>query len=121
MGTFTAQMLVVAGQPYPDGIIPTHALYLSARSRPAWVSGLSLLPATTNGALGQRVGWFPIVESLLEDALLMATKWLAHRPSSPMESTSTSGVTGGGAVSWIQTPTNPDWRRRGGTVAPRNS
>lgn len=70
MGTMTAQILV--GRPHPnhDGIEPTHHLFLSENSRPAWV----LVPQNIFGedrTTQNKITWIPTVESMLEDAFLM--------------------------------------------------
>jgi hypothetical protein len=67
MGTITAQILVGSGHPNHDGIEPTHRLYLSENSRPAWI----LIPDSYAGPAGNKVTWIPTLENLLEDALLM--------------------------------------------------
>ena len=70
MATLTAQIIVGRGHPNDDGIIPTHQIFLSENSRPAWV----LKPENTLSArmVGPRkVVWIPTLENMLEDALLM--------------------------------------------------
>jgi hypothetical protein len=37
MGTFTAQILIGNNHRYGGGIIPSHAVFLSENSRPAWI------------------------------------------------------------------------------------
>jgi|SRR5450759_6314 len=70
MATFTAQMLIGTPHPNHGGIEPTHFLFLSENSRPAWI----LLPENVFG-LGvgsqKKITWIPTVEHMLEDALLM--------------------------------------------------
>lgn len=68
MATYTAQILVGTGHPNHDGIYPSHCLYLSENSRPAWV----LLPVHNGNQAGDaKVTWIPTLENTLEDALLM--------------------------------------------------
>lgn len=70
MGTITAQMLV--GNPHPNhgGITPSHYLFLSENSRPAWLLiGQNIFEEA--GPVSPRKTWVPTVENMLEDALLM--------------------------------------------------
>jgi hypothetical protein len=76
MGTFTAQILIGQGHPYHDGIGPSHYLFLSENSRPAWI----LVPQNIFDG-GQRVvkpkiTWIPTIENMLEDALLMTALYV---------------------------------------------
>jgi len=70
MATMTAQILV--GRPHTnhDGINPTHYLFLSENSRPAWVLvSQNIFPKEQRDH--SRITWIPTVENMLEDALLM--------------------------------------------------
>lgn len=70
MATFTAQITVGEGHPNDDGINPTHYVFLSENSRPAWV----LVPENIfnrRKSAARKVTWIPTVENMLEDALLM--------------------------------------------------
>ena len=71
MGTFTAQILVGTPHQNHGGITPTHCLFLSENSRPAWV----LLPQNifepSPNLKNDKITWIPTVENMLEDALLM--------------------------------------------------
>jgi len=70
MGTMTAQILVGTPHSNHDGIQPTHHLFLSENSRPAWV----LVPQNIFGedqTAQKKIVWIPTVENMLEDAFLM--------------------------------------------------
>ena len=69
MGTMTAQFLVGTPHQNHDGIQPTHYLFLSENSRPAWV----LVPQNIfrDDRIQNKVTWIPTVENMLEDAFLM--------------------------------------------------
>lgn len=70
MGTFTAEILV--GNPHPnhDGIIPSHYLFLSENSRPAWI--MTRQNIFNDNVKGSRIiTWIPTVENMLDDAILM--------------------------------------------------
>lgn len=70
MATMTAQILV--GMPHPNhgGINPTHYLFLSENSRPAWQLIAHTINPVGNGP-GNRLIWIPTLEHMLEDAFLM--------------------------------------------------
>ena len=65
MGTYTAQILVGRAHPYHGGIQPTHQMFLSENSRPAWV-----LHAFSDRE-SEPLSWVPTVEKMLEDGLLL--------------------------------------------------
>lgn len=68
MATLTAQILVGTPHPNHGGIYPTHSLFLSENSRPAWI----LVEAYSGNGFGNsRITWIPAPENILEDALLM--------------------------------------------------
>lgn len=70
MATFSAQIIVGDAHPNDDGINPTHYVFLSENSRPAWV----LVPENIfnrRKSATRKVTWIPTVERMLEDALLM--------------------------------------------------
>ena len=70
MATLTAQIL--AGSPHQNhgGINPSHYLFLSENSRPAWVLVQQNLFNTENRQ-EEKITWIPTVEDMLEDAILM--------------------------------------------------
>ena len=70
MATLTAQILVASSHQNHGGIQPTHYLFLSENSRPAWV----LVPENVFNPGNEKitkVTWIPTIENMLEDALLM--------------------------------------------------
>lgn len=79
MGTITAQILVGEAHPNHGGIYPTHVLYLSEDSKPAWI-------LETHNILVEPVSkqkpiiWIPTLEHMLEDALLMVSCYVAKHP-----------------------------------------
>ena len=66
MATYTASILVGHSHPNHGGITPTHELFLSENSRPAWI----LIPHLPVGEIRKKI-WIPSVENMLEDGLLM--------------------------------------------------
>lgn len=70
MGTLTAQILVGSPHPNHDGIQPTHYLFLSENSRPAWVLVRQNV-FEEDKASEKKIIWIPTVENMLEDAFLM--------------------------------------------------
>ena len=70
MGTMTAQILVGESHPYQGGIIPSHMLFLSENSRPAWTLK-PLLFDQDRANDKKEIVWIPTVDHMLEDALLM--------------------------------------------------
>ncbi|MDD1665424.1 MAG: hypothetical protein LUQ32_08695 [Methanomicrobiales archaeon] len=76
MGTLTALILVGASHRYPDGITPSHYLFLSekANDRPAWIlvsqNILESLPHEIPPP-GESITWVPTQDHMLEDAFLM--------------------------------------------------
>ena len=74
MGTITAQILIGTGHPYHGGIIPTHALWLSENSRPAWrCHPFEYLAHAEEHWEDRQCVWIPTTENMLEDGLLLAT------------------------------------------------
>jgi hypothetical protein len=71
MATMTAQILV--GQPhiYHDGINPTHYLFLSENSRPAWILVQQNIFRDSQMIGPEKITWIPTRENMLEDAFLM--------------------------------------------------
>jgi len=70
MGTITAQILVGMQHPNHGGIVPTHFLFLSENSRPAWTlvnQNISDLSRTED----MRIVWIPSTDNMVEDALVM--------------------------------------------------
>lgn len=70
MATLTAQILVGSGHTNHDGINPTHYIFLSENSRPAWLlTGQNIFD---NQETVERITWIPAApETILEDVLLM--------------------------------------------------
>lgn len=69
MATFTAQILIGHDHLYDGGIIPSHALYLSENSRPAWIlKNLNLFKEENESEF---VRWIPTVDNMLDDAMLL--------------------------------------------------
>lgn len=68
MATMTAQILVGSPHPNHDGINPTHYLFLSENSRPAWIL---VLANVFHPSSRKKIIWIPTVENMLEDAFLM--------------------------------------------------
>ncbi|TAJ44059.1 hypothetical protein [Methanofollis fontis] len=92
MGTITAQILVGSPHPYHDGLMPTHQVFLSENSRPAWVltrPGLAP-PLHTRPPRGEegprrhphrRITWIPGGPGhILEDALVMIAYHVIRDP-----------------------------------------
>lgn len=78
MGTITAQILVGSPHTNDGGLIPSHCLFLSENSRPAWV--MFSLDTFGNTGESERIIWIPTVENMLEDAFFMiAVHVLKHR------------------------------------------
>jgi len=69
MATLTAQILVGESHPNHGGINPSHYLFLSENSRPAWI----LTPENifSEDQEQDKIVWIPTLENMLEDALLM--------------------------------------------------
>ena len=70
MATLTAQVLIGTPHQNHGGIEPTHYLFLSENSRPAWI----LVPENIfneESAEFKKITWIPTMENMLEDALLM--------------------------------------------------
>jgi len=67
MATLTAQILIGSSHPYDGGINPTHSLFLSENSKPAWV----LKDLADKTGLAKGCVWIPTLENMLEDAFLM--------------------------------------------------
>ncbi len=70
MATLTAQILVGYPHPYHDGINPTHYLFLSENSKPAWILVRQNIFQERKDDIG-KITWIPTIENMLEDALLM--------------------------------------------------
>jgi hypothetical protein len=69
MGTFTAQILVGHDHIYHGGITPSHAVFLSENSRPAWI--LKNLDVFKKVNESESVRWIPTLENMLDDAMLL--------------------------------------------------
>ena len=67
MGSFTAQIIVGQAHPNHGGIIPSYYLFLSENSKPAWL----LMSENITSNKDKQITWFPTVENMLQDALLM--------------------------------------------------
>jgi hypothetical protein len=70
MGTITAQILVGNPHLYHGGIAPSHYLFLSENSRPAWIL-INQNIIDQSESKENRIVWIPSVENMLEDALAM--------------------------------------------------
>lgn len=81
MGTITAQILIGTGHPYHGGIIPTHALWLSENSRPAWRCHPFERSLDPKEHWEERqCVWIPTYDNMLEDGLLLAAlAWSSTR------------------------------------------
>lgn len=77
MATLTAQILIGKEHTYHGGIGPTHYLFLSENSR----AGLILVNENvhTKRPTSKRV-WIPTPEHMLEDALLMISRYVLRIP-----------------------------------------
>ena len=74
MGTITALILVGASQRYPDGITPSHYLFLSENDRPAWILVSQNIAENRPGEIPspkETITWLPTLDHVLEDAFLM--------------------------------------------------
>jgi len=69
MATLTAQILVGGSHPNHGGINPSHYLFLSENSRPAWI--LTSENIFSEKQEQEKIVWIPTLENILEDALLM--------------------------------------------------
>lgn len=69
MSSVTAHILIGYAHQNQGGIIPTHSLFLSENSRPAWV--LDKLGFSGDKKPSQGFVWTPTLENILEDAILM--------------------------------------------------
>ena len=80
MATITAQIQVGHGHQNHGGINPSHYLFLSENSRPAWI----LVPQNVfpvereekNIKNEDRIVWIPSQEGMLEDAILMIAYYI---------------------------------------------
>jgi len=79
MGSLTAQIIVGSPHPNHDGINPTHFLFLSENSRPAWTL-VEQNVFEPNRAQERGTTWVPTIEGALEDALLMIAVHVAETP-----------------------------------------
>jgi hypothetical protein len=85
MGTLTAQILVGSPHPNHDGIEPSHYLFLSENSRPAWVlvsQNIYIHPVGFEDRphLSSPIVWIPTVDNMLEDAMLMIAYYIVKHP-----------------------------------------
>jgi hypothetical protein len=74
MGTITAFILVGASHRYPDGITPSHYLFLSENDRPAWILVSQNISESLSHELpspGESITWVPTQDHMLEDAFLL--------------------------------------------------
>lgn len=79
MATMTAQILVGGSHRNHGGIIPTHVLFLSENSRPAWILASQQIYAD-DPVDTQRIIWIPTVERMLEDAIVMIAMHVVRDP-----------------------------------------
>ncbi len=73
MATLTAQILIGFSHMYNGGINPTHAMYLSENSRPAWIL---ITQNVSDPVSNEKVVWIPTLENMLEDGLLMVALYV---------------------------------------------
>lgn len=72
MATLRAQILVGQSHQNHGGINPTHYLYLSENSKPAWILvPENIFEDNENSEFSSRIIWIPTIDNILEDALLM--------------------------------------------------
>ncbi len=76
MGTLTAQALIGGSHMYHGGIGPTHYIFLSENSRPAWImtrENISEVRIRVRNAPAPNIKtiWIPTVKDMLEDLFLM--------------------------------------------------
>lgn len=69
MGSFTSIILTGSEHDYHGGILPTHYLFLSENSRPAWILVEQNYNISRNKH--EKIRWIPTVDNMLMDALLM--------------------------------------------------
>ncbi len=81
MATITAQILVGHAHPNHGGVTPTHRLYLSENSRPAWILAPETVFAREGVTQNGKITWIPTVENMLEDALLMIAIHVVRDPT----------------------------------------
>lgn len=70
MATFDKMILIGSTHMYHGGIIPTHYMFLSQNSRPAWILVNQNIIEDKNIS-NTKIVWIPTVENMLEDAFLM--------------------------------------------------
>ncbi|MGP3560652.1 hypothetical protein [Geobacillus sp. BK01] len=80
MATLTAQLLIGKGHPYHGGINPTHYLFLSENSVPAWILVPENLFSSKQLKPFKKKVWIPTLEHMLEDGLLMAAYYVLNDP-----------------------------------------
>ncbi|WP_052947585.1 hypothetical protein [Aneurinibacillus tyrosinisolvens] len=71
MATMTATILVGTAHPNDGGINPSHFLFLSENSRPAWMLVPQNIIEHEYKKELKKVTWIPTLEHMLEDALVM--------------------------------------------------
>lgn len=81
MATFTAQILVGQSHQNHGGIVPSHTVFLSENSRPAWILMPLRFPEAHAGRKSGTIVWMPTIEHMLEDALLMIAVHVLHEPA----------------------------------------
>lgn len=80
MATFTAQILIGSAHPNHGGINPTHQLYLSENSHPAWLLVPAIAANRVPSMPSETLTWIPTHENILEDALLMIALHVVRDP-----------------------------------------
>lgn len=80
MATLTAQLLIGKGHPYHGGINPTHYLFLSENSVPAWILVPENLLSSKHPKPFKKKVWIPTLEHMLEDGLLMVVYYVLNDP-----------------------------------------
>ena len=79
MATLTAQILIGREHPHHGGINPSHYLFLSENSRPAWVLVKQNVSEDQRDRR-PRIIWIPTVNHMLEDALIMTAIHIIRDP-----------------------------------------
>lgn len=79
MATLTAQILIGSPHPNHGGLNPTHYLFLSENSRPAFVLHGHSASGEDKSDAGT-ITWIPTIENMLEDALLMIAICVCKSP-----------------------------------------
>jgi hypothetical protein len=71
MSSFTAEILIGFADIYHGGIVPTHHLFLSENSKPAWILVRQDAFKTRRAPGLEKTVWIPNIENMLEIGILM--------------------------------------------------